>query len=238
MTMIPDLPLSDAEIDELDAFLLSDDTPEECMDIAMLDGFFTALAIGPNTILPSQWLPTVWGETEEDPMAWNSAERMQHVLDLVMRMYNERVQDLQEGVDSYDPLIYQSRREDGEEPVPIIDEWCTGFVRAIQLDPEGWSLLTSADMEAEGGLLVPMMLYGTEEGWEELERNEALAAQHQEFADAIGPCVIGIRDYWLPHRKAATTYRRPGPKVGRNDPCPCGSGKKYKQCCGSGERLH
>jgi hypothetical protein len=27
-------------------------------------------------------------------------------------------------------------------------------------------------------------------------------------------------------------YRRPGPKVGRNDPCPCGSGKKYKKCCG------
>jgi preprotein translocase subunit SecA len=25
---------------------------------------------------------------------------------------------------------------------------------------------------------------------------------------------------------------RSGPKVGRNDPCPCGSGKKYKQCCG------
>lgn len=29
------------------------------------------------------------------------------------------------------------------------------------------------------------------------------------------------------------TYRRPGPKVGRNDPCPCGSGKKLKRCCGS-----
>lgn len=28
------------------------------------------------------------------------------------------------------------------------------------------------------------------------------------------------------------TYRRETPKVGRNDPCPCGSGKKYKQCCG------
>jgi preprotein translocase subunit SecA len=25
---------------------------------------------------------------------------------------------------------------------------------------------------------------------------------------------------------------RSGPKVGRNDPCPCGSGKKFKQCCG------
>ena len=31
--------------------------------------------------------------------------------------------------------------------------------------------------------------------------------------------------------KTATVVRS-GPKVGRNDPCPCGSGKKYKQCCG------
>ena len=31
---------------------------------------------------------------------------------------------------------------------------------------------------------------------------------------------------------ASVTVRRTGEKVGRNDPCPCGSGKKYKQCCG------
>jgi preprotein translocase subunit SecA len=31
---------------------------------------------------------------------------------------------------------------------------------------------------------------------------------------------------------ANTTIRRSGPKIGRNDPCPCGSGKKYKNCCG------
>ena len=30
----------------------------------------------------------------------------------------------------------------------------------------------------------------------------------------------------------AKPVRSTGPKVGRNDPCPCGSGKKYKQCCG------
>jgi hypothetical protein len=29
------------------------------------------------------------------------------------------------------------------------------------------------------------------------------------------------------------SYQRPGEKIGRNDPCPCGSGKKYKKCCGS-----
>lgn len=32
-----------------------------------------------------------------------------------------------------------------------------------------------------------------------------------------------------------TTVTRTGPKVGRNDPCPCGSGKKYKKCCGAKE---
>ena len=31
----------------------------------------------------------------------------------------------------------------------------------------------------------------------------------------------------------ATTFRRSMPKVGRNDPCPCGSGRKFKQCCGN-----
>lgn len=35
----------------------------------------------------------------------------------------------------------------------------------------------------------------------------------------------------LPQR--GQTVRRETPKVGRNDPCPCGSGKKYKKCCGA-----
>ncbi len=35
-------------------------------------------------------------------------------------------------------------------------------------------------------------------------------------------------------RLVGTTIVRAAPKVGRNDPCPCGSGKKYKQCCGRG----
>jgi len=35
------------------------------------------------------------------------------------------------------------------------------------------------------------------------------------------------------HDHGAPTLRRAAPKVGRNDPCPCGSGKKYKKCCGA-----
>ena len=44
----------------------------------------------------------------------------------------------------------------------------------------------------------------------------------------------GIYRFWLPRRKGAVeTVKREEPKVGRNDDCPCGSGKKYKKCCGA-----
>jgi preprotein translocase subunit SecA len=36
-------------------------------------------------------------------------------------------------------------------------------------------------------------------------------------------------------RGKALPFKREGQKVGRNDPCPCGSGKKYKKCHGAGE---
>ena len=39
---------------------------------------------------------------------------------------------------------------------------------------------------------------------------------------------IGVEE----EQETQQTYKREQPKVGRNDPCPCGSGKKYKQCHG------
>jgi uncharacterized protein len=229
--MHADQPLTLQELDELERLLESDDAPEECMDIAMLDGFLTGVIIGPNTLLPSQWLPRIWGETADDAAPFADDTRARRAFELIMRFYNDRVYDLEEDITEFEPLIYQGER-DGET-VPVIDEWCTGFIGAIELDPEGWQPLVETNPEAAGGLLTPMLLYGTEEGLDKLEREDPEAARHREIADAIGPCVIGIRDYWLPRRKAASTFRREAAKVGRNDPCPCGSGRKYKKCCGT-----
>ena len=225
-------PLADTEYAELDAFLTAEGRPRAIMDIAMLDGFLTALLIGPHTLLPSQWLPQVWGETADDPMVFDSQAQMERILGLVMRLYNARAGDLQEGGDLYDPLIY-SREEEGRK-VPVIDEWCTGFMRGVQMDAAAWDPLFQSDEDA--ALLMPMILYGTEAGSAQLKENEGLRARHQALADALGICVISIRDYWLPRRREAATVRRDTPKIGRNDPCPCGSGKKYKKCCGA--RLH
>ena len=57
-----DEPLTEAELDELEAFLASDAVPQDCMDLEMLDGYLTAIVSGPEPIQPSEWLPHVWSE--------------------------------------------------------------------------------------------------------------------------------------------------------------------------------
>ena len=65
-----DLSVSDADLDLLDAYLLSDQSPPECLLLSDLDGFLTGIAIGPEVVMPSEWLPHVWGGEEpvfDDP---------------------------------------------------------------------------------------------------------------------------------------------------------------------------
>jgi uncharacterized protein len=56
-----------------------------------------------------------------------------------------------------------------------------------------------------------------------------------EAPDHIPACVVGIDAFWRERRgrTAASAGRTKNPKIGRNDPCPCGSGRKYKRCCGA-----
>lgn len=227
-------PLSDAEFEELDDFLASDAMPEECMDMSMLDGFLTALVVGPNTLMPDRWLPVVYGETEQDRIDWASPADAEYMLGLILRHMNDIAWQLREAPDDYEPLVFESEHED--EPGPVIDEWCIGFVMGTNVDAAAWAPLLESD---EGkAFLLPILLYGTRSGHEELESRPELAARHEQLADSLADCVLAIRDYWLPQRRAATTLRREEEKIGRNDPCPCGSGKKFKKCCGDTSRLH
>ena len=77
-----DEPLSDAELDELEAFLASDSVPQDCMDLEMLDGFLTAVVSGPDVVQPSEWLPQVWSEGGKSAApAFSGSEQAQRILD-------------------------------------------------------------------------------------------------------------------------------------------------------------
>ena len=224
--------LSEAEIEELTDFLLSDKTPEECMDISTLDGFLTGVIIGPDSIQMSQWLPVVWGETKTDEMEWQSEKELERVMGLVMRLYNSVAQDFMIDPPDFNPLFMINTAT--EEEVTVIDDWCWGFMQAVDLARDSWQPLFEDEVQKAG--IFPISLHGTEKGWKLLEEDPKISAvPHAEWVAMLPAAVREIYEFWLPLRRAEAQVTRVAmsQKVGRNDPCPCGSGKKYKKCHGA-----
>ena len=87
---------------------------------------------------------------------------------------------------------------------------------------------------ARSPMMRPIYLLGADEIDEtELPEVEDPRKAHQ-LALEIEANIPAIYRYWAPRRKGAVeTVKREEPKVGRNDDCPCNSGKKYKKCCGA-----
>src|SRR6516225_1538705 len=55
------IPVDQVDLEALDRFLMSDRSPPDSMMLSDLDGFLTGIAVGPELVLPSEWLPLVWG---------------------------------------------------------------------------------------------------------------------------------------------------------------------------------
>jgi uncharacterized protein len=223
-------PLTEDELDRLGDFLLErvddkhhDDPDYDCgiIDVSSLDGYLTAIVSGPNPINPSVWMPGVWGE--EEPV-WESVKEFQSIFSLIVRHMNSIATALQADRGTFEPLFMENRA--GGKAHLVVDEWCFGYMTGVGLDSAAWKLSDAAVAE----MLEPIKLYGTEEGWKTLDAlPQAEALRHR---DAIPKAVRNVYAYWLARRaQKAPPQRRDSAKVGRNDPCPCGSGKKYKHCC-------
>jgi len=244
MNVLDQGPLTDEEIRELDQYLLDAEGIPESMDISTLDGFLTAIVCGPKTLLPSEWMRWVWDmERGEDAPEFTDQVQAQRVLGLLMRHMNDIAQTLHQAPEEYEPLLMENPN-DGD-PIPILDEWCSGFIKGVQLDSEGWLPVTVGQPD----WMSTILLYGTEEGWEALKKKNLSLDEHKALADGLAETVQKIHALWLEQRRKPIAagalpdlvrrepVRNPD-KVGRNDPCPCGSGKKFKQCHGRPDRLH
>jgi len=242
--MINQGPLSDEEIEELDQFLLNAERIEESMDISTLDGFLTAIVCGPSTIMPSEWIRWVWDmERGEDSPEFENQAQAQRILGLLMRHMNDIADTLHRAPDQYEPLLMEN--PNSGDPIPILDEWCSGFMKGVELDHEGWLPV----IVGKPDWMSTIILYGTEDGWDALKKKNLSLDEHKALADGLAGTVQKIHSLWLEQRRKQIAegvlpgvvrrdpVRNPN-KVGRNDPCPCGSGKKFKQCHGSPDRFH
>jgi uncharacterized protein len=229
---IPNEPLSGAQIDLLDEFLMSDSTPEDVLSIDELHGYLTAIVCCPVPVMPGEWLNGVW-QAEEGPQ-FESAEQAQEIMALIMRMHNDIADALRVG-EEFGLLMLENTLESGETVV-VAQGWCWGFMEGMRSQVEAWE--PHLDMINE--LTVPIAVLARL-GDDDPELQELLDDQEKiaQLTDATAESAAAIYEYSRSVGDGPSQpFRRQAAKVGRNDPCPCGSGKKYKKCCGAAANLH
>jgi uncharacterized protein len=113
--------------------------------------------------------------------------------------------------------------------------WASGFLRGVAMRGKDWA--DRSDEKDVRALLNAVLELGVDP---DRFPKKALPAKDRADFLAVLPLVLGLIHHKLRGRAdpfaALATARRGGRKVGRNEPCPCGSGRKYKRCCGSAEK--
>ena len=186
-----------------------------------VQGFMMALLSGPDALNPTNWLPEILGEESLfDAKERTEIERLVMAMAADMRMkLNEKIL----------PDLWFYEDEAGN---PDFYTWCNAYLYALDIVPTDW--FEAVEQEEFEDLFYPIMalggIYDDEENGEIiLHLNEKELTQLESDLPHV---LLDIYWYWQAIINKPQTVRREGEKVGRNDPCPCGSGKKYKACGG------
>jgi len=240
--------LTDAEFAELDDLLLETPQPLTPVDAVMLDGFLCGVLVQPVLLEPEVWLPFVF-DFEGQPLPDDVDPKWRdRVTSLTLRRYQALNHAIVED-GWFNPLVLEFDEENPREPIPEgeIDPlaglsevsqplmpWVAGFQHAALSFPNLSEMPDDAVMSA----LARLYRHLPVETDEEREVVALLDEMHPlaTLDDAIEELVVTVADLadlTRDERFKVEQVRRDAPKVGRNDPCPCGSGKKFKQCHGA-----
>lgn len=226
----------------LAAYLGRDGRPEGSLTLPEVYGFFFAVACGPDLVHPSEWITLLLGTGEDMPI--RDVEHANLLLGALQDLYNEVV-----GLARSDPVRLPSDCALLDDPTANLDPaapmaaWSRGFRAGHDWLEESWDVPMSDEMNAEvGSVLTALIFFGMGDQVESLVADiapgrtvaEVAVTMHTIFPEAV-------EQYAVLGRTVEETLRR-GPRQeqsappvrppGRNDPCPCGSGKKFKHCCG------
>jgi uncharacterized protein len=225
-------PLSENEFDTLSAALTV--VGARAMNLEQVDGFLAALVCSPEAVTQTEWLREALGFDVMNDEDEASQPSTQTLIELLSRHHDDIAHTLRSG-GVLTPLLIAD--ESGEYPA---NDWANGFLRGMGLRRGAWAELL--DDEDHCGSLVPIFALAHEHDPDPKMRpyKEPITAEVRErliVGAAAG--VMNIYRYFRerPAEEAfslrdASPFQRFAPKVGRNEPCPCGSGKKYKMCCG------
>jgi len=209
------------EIDWLGAVFASERMPDDAMSVEQIDGYFCALAMDANRDKARESAHAILGTTQAASV-FQDEEQADRAAHLVARMWNTIVGRLDTGY-AHKPILR-------DLDAPKAQGWARGFIAGMQANrSKWWDAFQSEDVRM---FLIPILGLALDEG----ERQEGLLATPEARAEWIAmlpATTVGLcATMWLHHERDVQQPVR-STKVGRNEFCPCGSGKKYKRCCGS-----
>lgn len=198
------------------------------MLLTELDGFLTGVLVCPDVIAPGEWLQNVWGSDEGGVPPFDDPGDVQWFADAVMARYNEIARDLGRGKPQ---PIFDTDERNGDV---LWELWIDGFAEAMDLRPDSWNALAMGeDRPAADAITGLRTLIAVARNESDLDSVEINALEDHAPSDLIASLVAlyAARGRDGGAGRAAARGEASG-KTGRNDPCRCGSGKKFKRCCG------
>lgn len=227
----PSIFLPDIFGEEDGGYPLTDETIDEAVDLILWRYDDLLALVEDKTFYPDPWICSLPGDEGEDSedFADDDAEAV---------FGEDAADEEEEGAADDEAERVADDEEAGEAGSEgrvawLIEkmaeeerDWATGFLQGLSLGGDLERLMSTESRE-EQALLVPFLMLATNElpcGENSPEFGKPLTPKDRDLAlDLLPSCVAGI--YEILHSPRKST------KVSRNDPCPCGSGKKYKKCC-------
>ncbi len=232
--------LTDEDIHEIDTLLAAVPEPFETVDAVLLDGYLAGVLVQPVVLSPEQWLPPIFGTSgmpDGDSPGW-SAEQHDKLIDLITRRKDEIWRGILED-GWFDPIVPMIEDDEGEpvkgkEAMEGLGYWAAGFEWALANFPQ----LEEAGLAGVPDLLDSIWRHLPDQDDTQQAMTKALDDEHplnslDSAIEALVFDVVDLAEIAVAESHKVETVVREGPKVGRNDPCPCGSGRKYKQCHGA-----
>lgn len=184
-------PLLEEEFEKLESFLVSDSTPEDCLpSLEMLDGYMTALVVGPEEIPTERWISCIWDQESDTEPGYASEAEAIEIRELLLRHMNTIALQFDTDADDFFPLFEQFVYADEEEKSVAVENWALGFTMGMELSQALWKPFLEDEESAQ--LVMPVFILAKiTEDFDDLTEEDLsnLTLLMPEF-------VIKIYEYW------------------------------------------
>jgi uncharacterized protein len=194
-----------------------------------LHGILTASVVGPKPVAMDWIVQTVLSPPESEAIGFDDFPEFTWVVEKIEEWLHRIGQVFQQDPKLFRLLVYMPKLKEGDT-TPDPQTWCNGFVEGMAYNRDSWAPIFATKFGFE--MVAPILMTSDPDEWEKKDvLNPFTELTPLELCDGIKIAALAIHAFWSSYDPNQSSVRAPN-TPGRNDPCPCGSGKKYKRCCG------